>query len=670
VSVRARAAAVVAGGAILAALLPAVAVRFAPRALREVGPNDAGYVEGFRDWERDVRTRFRWTGLRSAVVLPVRMHGAGHVLRARLRRHFVEPATLALRLDGRLVTTLEVSADTRTPYRTVEVPLPPQDGRPFRLEIEARTAHPAPLGVAVDWVEIVARDGARLALPADTHLRLALVAAAVALLVLAVGGGARPALAFPLLIAAAAAFGAYADPIALERIVRLGTAPLLATAGVAFLACRWPPARRALLLDTAWAPAVVLVLVAGGCAARLALLLHPQFFYPDVRVHGLVAWELARRGLGTFLEEYQASQFRYSLGLQEVGGHWYAFPYPPGFYILCWPLIRLGGLRPEVAVAIVGACANALSAALTWGIARRLALGPAAAALATAAHATLPFFAARLALAYFPTLAGQLLDAVVLLFVLANLERLAEPRRVALLAGLMTAAFLTYTQSLLNFAVIFGLFAALHLARRDARPRAERVRLVAALAIAGLVATAAATLLFYRQYAPAMAALRAGAAVPEERILLEKMARAPVDPNAVPEEPDPFAGPGLDPWRGVRKAAWRLYVFYGLFAPLVVLGVILALRPIEPPWKALAVAWALTYVVLNLASGGLPSPNLVRHNKDLEVVAPVMCVGLAALIGMAWRRSRPIAVLLVLGWLAFSAVRYVRYLTETFVLER
>ena len=35
----------------------------------------------------------------------------------------------------------------------------------------------------------------------------------------------------------------------------------------------------------------------------------------------------------------------------EENGHWYAFPYPPVFYVLCWPLVRLARFRPEVAVA-------------------------------------------------------------------------------------------------------------------------------------------------------------------------------------------------------------------------------------------------------------------------------------------------------------------------------
>ena len=59
--------------------------------------------------------------------------------------------------------------------------------------------------------------------------------------------------------------------------------------------------------------------------------------------------------LARFLEEFTANQYRFSLGLQMENGHWYAFPYPPAFYVFTWPLIRLARYRPEVAVSIVGA---------------------------------------------------------------------------------------------------------------------------------------------------------------------------------------------------------------------------------------------------------------------------------------------------------------------------
>ena len=54
------------------AIVPTLAARWARPALIEFGPNDVGYTSGFRqDWERDVLTRFRWTGPHSTVTLPL-----------------------------------------------------------------------------------------------------------------------------------------------------------------------------------------------------------------------------------------------------------------------------------------------------------------------------------------------------------------------------------------------------------------------------------------------------------------------------------------------------------------------------------------------------------------------------------------------------------------------
>jgi hypothetical protein len=78
----------------------------------------------------------------------------------------------------------------------------------------------------------------------------------------------------------------------------------------------------------------------------------------------------------------------------------------------------------------------------------------------------------------------------------------------------------------------------------------------------------------------------------------------------------------------------------------------------------------MTYLVLNLASGGLPGPNLVRYNKDMEVVAPLCCIALATMGLWLWSRARPIAVIYGASYLGFGAFRAWRYLTEKFVLER
>src|SRR6185436_3853338 len=117
-----------------------------------------------------------------------------------------------------------------------------------------------------------------------------------------------------------------------------------------------------------------------------------------------------------------ANQFRYSLGLQFENGHWYAFPYPPAFYVLTWPLIRLCRYRPEVAVSLLGAAVNSLEALVVFGIARRLGRSTWVALAAAATVPVLPIFMVRLGLAYFPALVGHAVDAIVILYLLSRLS--------------------------------------------------------------------------------------------------------------------------------------------------------------------------------------------------------------------------------------------------------
>jgi hypothetical protein len=183
---------------------------------------------------------------------------------------------------------------------------------------------------------------------------------------------------------------------------------------------------------------------------------------------------------------------------------------------------------------------------------------------------------------------------------------------------------------------------------------------------------------FYGRYVPTFVDMQRGVPMPEERVLLEKLKQpAPADEDepASQEPDDPFAGPHLDPWRGVRKAAWRLYVFYGPFSPAVLAGLaLLFARRLHGDAARFAASWALLYLLLNLASGGLPGPNLVRYNKDLEIVAPLFCLALGAIGAALWSRraawARACALLYAASFWGFGASRAVAYLTEKFVMER
>jgi len=287
----------------------------------------------------------------------------------------------------------------------------------------------------------------------------------------------------------------------------------------------------------------------------------------------------------------------------------------------------------------------------------------------------LPLFIARLSLAYFPALVGHGVDTVVILYLVAHLDRLHHPRVVVALGALVAAALLTYTQSLLNFAVLLSLFLALQLFfDRSREGRRRQLGLVAAGALGATLSLA----LFYGRYVPILFDMRRGIPMAEERVLLDKQeqqarqAALAGEPVAPPEpEDDPYTGPRADLGRGLRKAGWRLYVFYGLFAPVVVAGVLLAWRHTGRPDAArLVAAWALTYLVLNLASGGLPGPNLVRYNKDLEIIAPLCCLGLASVGAWLWPRTRAGALAYGAAFWIFGLLRARGYFLEKLFLER
>ncbi|HZJ70350.1 MAG TPA: hypothetical protein VFF36_05415, partial [Planctomycetota bacterium] len=358
--------------------------------------------------------------------------------------------------------------------------------------------------------------------------------------------------------------------------------------------------------------------------------------------------------------EFTVSQYRFSLGLQFEHGHWYAFPYPPAFYLMCWPLLRLG-CRPEIAVSLLAALFNSFEVFLVYAIGRRLRLPSPVAVAGAAVPVVLPLFMARLTLAYFPALVGHAVDALVILYLLWKVDELERPRVWATLGALLALALLTYTQSLLNFALLLPLFLLLQIALdHGAGARRRQLGLIAG----GLLGVVLSLAVFYGRYVPTFLDMQRGIPMPEEEVLLDKMkqpAAADEDVHVDEEPDDPFAGPTLNPIRGVRKAAWRLFVFYGWFAPAVVAGLcLLFARLLTGAAARFAAAWALLYLLLNLASAGLPGPNLVRYNKDLEIVAPLFLCALARVGEWLWERSRVLAVLYATSYVAFGAMRAVQ----------
>lgn len=655
--------------AALAALACGAGLALARVALVELGPNDGDYVRGFReDWERDGTTRFRWTSPTAAVDIPLEVRGEGFKLRLRVRRHFVEPAHVRLIAEGRTVHAFDIAADTKVPYRIEEAPLPAlAGGGPFQIAIQAPSENPRPLGIAMDWMEIERTGAGRFRPRPSMTLRFVLVALVAFAVPLLAGASRTLALAHSTLVILGGAAGAALHPVAAERILREGAGPYAAVALVALLLLSWRPAREALAVVVPGIAGALAVVVLIAAAVRLALLLHPQFYYPDVHVHGLLARELARRGLGPFLGDFTLNQFRYSLGLQFENGHWYAFPYPPAFYVLCWPLVRLAQISPDVAVAILAAAVNSLEALLVFALGRRLGATAAQSLAAAATVPLLPLFTTRLSLGYFPALVGHAMDALAILVLVAKRRELARRRVIAVVATLIALALLTYTQSLVNLGILLPCFLILQLAFERASWR-RHLGLAAAGALGALLSLA----LFYGRYVPIFLDMQRGIPMEGEAVLLEKLDRVDrqrVIADEAPAEPndDPYAGTTVNPLRGIRKAVARLTIFYGPgFALAIAAGFLLLIKRSEAEIARFVLAWGATYLLLNLGSAGLPGPNLLRYNKDLEIVAPLCCLALATTGVWLWERARVLGLAYAAGYVWFGWTRAVRVLLERF----
>ena len=633
-----------------------VAAWLAPAVFLQLGPNMGVYLRGFRPggWERDGATRYHWTTPSAWVQLPAHAAGDGFLLRARVRRHMVEPAQVTLSVEGQSVAVFPIAADTKIAYKEIEIRLPSLQGRrPFVVMMESSSQDTRPLGLAVDWLRLE-RGGTGRLRPLTSHaLLFALVIAFGYALPRLTGVSLRwAALHSGALVLLGAALGAI-DFLAFERIIRDGWMPYVFASLVAAGFAWW--ARRAGVSHDIAGLLCLLVLIALGL--RLALLLHPRFFYPDMAIHGTVAYVLSKEGLPTFVQRFFETQFRFSLGLQFQAGHTYAFPYAPGLYVLAWPLISVMRLRPEVAVASIATVFNSLGLFVTFALGRRLLRSDRGALIAVSAHLALPLFFVRLTMAYFPSVTGHAIDAAALTLLLLLFDRPIRMRHWAILAVLLTVSLLTYSQAIVNFAMLFGLYLAWDFVR--ARTSDDRRRQIWMAGTVGL-ALLLALLLFYRRYVPVFLDMRHGMPMLEEEILLDKQrversyAESRGETLTPHVEVDAYSGPGFNPLRGLWRLLARLVIFYGPFVLTIVWGFSALIRSLDGTTYRYVAVWASLAFLVCFLAGALPAPNFLRYSKDLEASAPLFCVAFALATTALARRSRALAVVHVAGLIALG----------------
>lgn len=623
---------------------------FARTALVDLGPTDNYYTRDFREVERDGPDYFRWSMTPSSKVqFPLRLCGPGTV-RVRTRRHFEDPAVISASLSGTILGQRTVQARTDHPYEILTFDSPVATCRSDALVLlETFVGNHRPLGVAVDWVEIRAHGGFTASKP--TLGRGALFVGLVCVAFLAAGSSVVLAGTAGGLLAVLVALAFACEPVAAERMLRGGLVALGLTlvlgAGIAKLAgvTRLPARDRCGLVAL-----TILTLL-----SRIAFL-HPQAFYPDFRVHALVQQTLDHGGLSAFLGQLFEVQYARSLGLQQIDGKWYPFPYPPGAYVLAGGVGGLFGLDSLDAATVSAVTFASLIPVLTLGLGLALGLGPLASLAGALFVAIHPLLIRRLALGYFPGLAGQFIDAAALLVLLSILRRATRPLlQTAWLAASLLAAFLVYTQSIANFGLLIGGLVVIELVRQSQGGRSASLR-VAAAAVVALGASAG---LFYSRYLPVFDNVRNHRAQPES-VVLERLEKLRENAPAITETPeaddlnDPYAGTSLNPLRGLQRLASRLWRFNGPFVLLMMFGGWLLGRQVDPSIRNLVVAWAAVAIWISLLAAGLPSPNGFQHLKDLEFVTPLGALAMG--VGTLWvhHRSRTGAWLLVTAWLGFA----------------
>ena len=614
---------------LLAAFLAAL---FRPSPLLlNLGAGDEAFARGFRSgWERDGlqgsgETQFRWTLDGARLTLPLGLRASAARARLRLARFSGTPVEVQVTQGEQ---PLDQWRQAPRGWRVREVALGALDG-PLDLHFRSQAPGGDEMGLALDWVEVTGVT----ALRPDGPTRAGLLALLLGVPLLA-GLVARRLDAFLWGGAALAALGAGA--VALDR---LGGLLALARAGPPLLCLLAVLAAAAALLARAWPDALApwpraALMPAALAALALVALSAPFFYYPDVDTHARFVQAIGAQP--SLLADARPYQERTGAWTREVGGQRVAFPYSPAFHLLAWPLAAAWG-APAAIKALAVLCA-ALSVLLTHALARALGLGPRGALGAQAVMAALPVLASRLMLALYPTLLGQALELLLLVFLARALERLDAPRVAAAAFALLLTTQLAYTGSVVNVAALVVVLAGAGFAAGAAATSRR-------LLIAWAASLTVVLLALYARFLPVVLGL-----------LLPHLRDVPAEGGG--------GQPLLSiPWR----ALVRLHVFYDLVLPLLAaVGWWSLRRAPAGPRRVLraALVGGLALLVLRFVA-----PALLRDAKEVELLAAPVAVCTAAGLGFLWRRgraARALALLAAAGAAAWCAVRAVAFYAERF----
>lgn len=536
----------------------------------DVGPNTGRYLRGFTESEERPPVSFRWSGERAFISLPFRAEGKPR-LEFRVARFLPATARVHWSLNGERARTIDVRSGR---FRNVVIELEPTTDAPLNFELVVEDPDATQLGVCLDWFSVngltLRPDPGRWASWAAPLLTLGILVVA-ALCGLdrwtLVGVGALSVVSTSVWFCV--------DPMGMmHSLPRLLVGSLILASGTAV----WIRAR----LGVALAGLVLISFLARGAA-----IMHPSYFYPDVRNHRRYVTALVQAS-GSWVDRGLSAQKTVRTAYpRKILGRDYALPYSPLFFV---PFTAINGERAiEQALKLATLVFAALEIPLVFAVARRL-WGTRTALIAAAILALFPPMTSRLALAMFPTIAGHVFEMAAMALALSAAGRWQEPRHLLRYAGAGLLASLTYVTSLINLS-LFTLTLAVGLGR-------DKFKLLAAWTVVGVVTVGLLYLPFL------------------------SIAWFEILPQLLhPPAQTPSAGT-VEAQLGLISTLARAPLFYGWLAlALALVGGLLSIRDKNRHWIAAYAGTAMLLMGMRAFSGGL-----FKDLKEILFAAPLVAM--------------------------------------------
>jgi hypothetical protein len=582
------------------------------------GPGDTPFVRGFQaDSDVEDKVGWHWTTYDAGVSLPFETTGSDVRATLRYARVFGEEALVDVRIGA---VSTEPFRARGGEIRTTGLVAPSVQG-PLDLSVRTDSHERRNMGLRLDVLTLDATGGAPFKMKGSASVRPALTALLLFAGLMLLGSSPFAAGSFcligALLFAARASvdlFGAWRQTYLAPEMLVLATVVLFV--GRAFLhSGAGIEKTTAATLSSA---ALITML------ARLALVSHPDFYYPDLLTHTRVVQAIREEGPAFFLHPADALSAQ-KAWTKPVLGSVAALPYAVMFHT---PFALLAGgfglSNDEVESAIKAASSliSVLPILLAGALAARFSLPPRAALMLC----VIPTYTSRLSFALLPALTGHAFDLAALL-VIATLtgREIQLPRLVASVTAALLAGHLAYTSSVVNEGVFMAVLVALYLAA--GRPF---LRVSISLFASEAAAALGAFFLYYRNFVADVAAVAA-------RIL--------------------GVGGGGGPAKSVYavESFWsvlfeRTNTFFGWpYIGLALLGVWMggpALRE-----SKIVRAWGLSYLVLIVLRARVP--DVFRYGHETLFLTPLVALLAGTALVIAHQRG---GMSRLMGWVGGLAL--------------